>query len=106
MTYRVSIRPTIERPAVASTRDQSPGRPSARSTDGPSTFAAVLGQISQQQNQLDTMIGKIQRGQTLSATQLLALQALVYRHSENVEVVSKVIDKTVSALKTTLNMQV
>ena len=45
-------------------------------------------------------------GRQYTPGQLLGLQAQIYRYSARVEIVSRVVDKTVGAIKTTLNTPV
>ena len=46
------------------------------------------------------------RGGTFSPAQLLALQAQIYRLSQDMEITSRVLDRSVGALKSVLSMQV
>ena len=49
---------------------------------------------------------RARRGEAFTPAQLLALQAQVYQYAQQLEVVSRVVDRTIGAVKTTLNTQV
>ena len=55
--------------------------------------------------QIDQMIARATRGEQFRAGELLVWQARVYAYSQQMDIFSKVVDRTVSALKTTLNTQ-
>jgi hypothetical protein len=61
--------------------------------------------LETQRKDIDRMIKQAARGRNFSPAELLVLQAKVYTYSQEMEVVSRVVDKTLSAVKTTLNTQ-
>lgn len=65
-----------------------------------------LSSLEKGQKNLDALINKAMKGQTFTAGQLLVLQAHVYTFNQQMEVVSRVVDRTISAVKTTLNTQI
>lgn len=71
----------------------------------PSEAPRFLESLSKRREEIDNMIQRSLRGQTLSPQQLLVWQARVYDYSQRMELFSRVVDKTVSAVKTTLNTQ-
>ncbi|MCK5798472.1 MAG: hypothetical protein KAI47_14875 [Deltaproteobacteria bacterium] len=70
------------------------------------TLPAAVEDIERQRHAIDRLLDQAARGRDFSPQQLLGLQATVYRYNENVEVLSRVVDKSVGALKTLLNTQV
>ena len=55
---------------------------------------------------LDTLLASAARGKTFSPAELLALQATVFRYSQTVEIVSRVADRLVGAVKQVMGTQV
>jgi hypothetical protein len=58
------------------------------------------------ERRVDTLLAAAARGKTFSPSELLALQATVFRYSQAVEVVSRASDKLVGAVKQALGTQV
>jgi hypothetical protein len=58
------------------------------------------------ENRVDTLLAAAARGKTFSPAELLALQSLVFRYAQTVEIVSRVADRVVGAVKQTLSAQV
>ena len=90
-------------PASAKMSVQAPPR-----TDGePSPFARMLEGLGREVNSGERMVrGAIaagRSGQDLGPSELLALQAGVYRYGEAVDLASKLIDRASSGLKTVIN---
>lgn len=82
----------------------------ARPTDSsppslPQRFARAIEDIDQQRDAIDRLVERARRGDRFTPAQLLAMQAQVYRYSQKIEVFSRVTDRIVGALKTTLNTQ-
>ena len=61
--------------------------------------------VSAERN-VDTLLAAAARGKTFSPSELLALQATVFRYSQAVEIVSRATDKLVGAVKQTMGTQV
>ena len=86
-------------------------RPAAAAAAGPSAtarspVAATLARLADSQRSVDRLIDAAARGRTFTPAQLLALQAAVSRDAQAVEVVSRVTDRVVGAVKQALNAQV
>lgn len=62
---------------------------------------AVAGEM-----RVDALLAAAARGKTFSPAELLAMQHLVFRYAQTVEVVSRVADRVVGAIKQTLSAQV
>jgi hypothetical protein len=75
-------------------------------SQAPPLLARVLGQIDGQRAEIDRIIDQATRGKTFSPQDLLLMQTKVYAYSQNMEVISHLLDRTVSMVKTTLNTQV
>jgi hypothetical protein len=87
-------------PARSPSPAASPPSPLARG------LARALEGASAGEARLDAILDAAARGKTFTATELLAMQATVFRHSQTVEVLSRATDRLVGALKQTLGTQV
>lgn len=108
------------RPFVEVLREQSSGpSPSTQASglgSGPPTVPLVLSsqetvkkilhQAIDTENKMDQRLREITSGKVFSPSELLALQAEVFRYSQSVETVSRVTDKLVGGLKQILSTQV
>jgi hypothetical protein len=61
--------------------------------------------IDRGRRSLDRAIAHGHAGRTLSQEELLALQATVYRYTQELEIASKLVDKSTTAVRTTLQSQ-
>jgi hypothetical protein len=61
--------------------------------------------IDRGRRQLDRAIARGHAGQTLSQEQLLALQGTVYRYTQELEIASKLVDKSTASVRTVLQSQ-
>lgn len=84
----------------------------ARASPAPAARAApevalqrVAGTIERQRVEIDRAIRDAARGRSFSPAEILILQARVFAYSQNLEVLSQVVDKSVGAVKTALNTQ-
>jgi hypothetical protein len=87
------------KPAAVPAHPVVPGPPA-----GPvrAMFQRALGA----EKQVDALLEAAARGKTFTPAQLLAMQATVARYSQTVEVVSRVADRLVGAIKQTMGTQV
>ena len=87
------------KPAAVPAHPVVPGPPA-----GPvrAMFQRALGA----EKQVDALLEAAARGKTFTPAQLLAMQATVARYSQTVEVVSRVADRLVGAVKQTMGTQV
>ncbi len=73
------------------------------------TFRALVEEaarsIEHGRRSLDRAIAHGHAGRTLSQEELLALQATVYRYTQELEIASKLVDKSTAAVRTTLQSQ-
>ena len=69
-------------------------------------FRTLLNQVADGQNKLDEIIKMATSGKTFSNQQLLAVQASVYKFSQELEMTSKVVEKATSGVKQTMQTQV
>jgi hypothetical protein len=72
---------------------------------GPSPVRAMLERAVGGEKKLDALIDAAAHGKTFTPGELLALQANVSRYSQTVEVVSRVADRLVGAVKQTMATQ-
>ena len=66
----------------------------------------VLERAVAAERNLDALLASAARGKTFSPAELLALQATVFRYSQTVEIVSRVADRLVGAVKQVMGTQV
>jgi hypothetical protein len=90
---------------------QAPAVPAiGQAIDSPNPIASgiqrVFTDVMSGQNKLEEIIGLAISGRSFSTSELLALQAGVYRFTQELELTSKVIEKGTSSIKQTLNTQV
>jgi hypothetical protein len=78
--------------------------PPAHRSAGP--IRTMLERAVGSEKQIDAILDAAARGKTFKPGELLALQATVARYSQTVEVVSRVADRLVGAIKQTMGTQV
>ena len=66
----------------------------------------LFGGVMEGQGKLDKIIKLATSGKSFSPTELLAVQAGVYKFSQELELTSKVVEKATSGVKQTLQTQV
>lgn len=71
-----------------------------------SGLKSLLGQVVEGQNKLDQIIKMATSGKTYGNQELLAIQASVYKFSQELELTSKVVEKATSGVKQTMQTQV
>jgi hypothetical protein len=103
----LSIREAVPRPPTPAATS-SPIKP-APPTEGPSQFSRVLHGLGNEMQQGEALMHSAMsasRGsRELAPTELLALQAGVYRYSEAVDLTAKLIDRASTGMKTVLQGQ-
>ena len=101
----ISIREAVPRPPTSTSTSTS----NANAREGPSEFSRVLhglGNELQQGEALMRSAMSTSRGsRALAPSELLALQAGVYRYSEAVDLTAKLIDRASTGMKTVLQGQ-
>lgn len=90
---------------VNGTAAPAPGPTETARPSNPTALGRVVQGLEQQREAIDRAIERSMGGHTFSPAELLLLQSRVYSYSQQMEVVSRMVDRTVSALKTTLNTQ-
>lgn len=86
-------------PATSATTMPAPRGPG-------SPVRAMLERAMGSEKQIDALLDAAARGKTFKPAELLAMQATVARYSQTVEVVSRVADRLVGAIKQTMGTQV
>ena len=71
-----------------------------------SGLKSLLNQVVQGQNKLDDIIKMATNGKTYGNQELLAIQASVYKFSQELGLTSKVVEKATSGVKQTMQTQV
>jgi hypothetical protein len=95
--------------ARAATPMRAPPASGASPTPGEGTtgrMRAVLSTAMKGEAKIDALLAAAQQGRTFSASELLAMQATVFRYSQTVEVVSRATDRLVGGIKQTLGTAV
>jgi hypothetical protein len=87
------------KPAAVPAHPVVPGPPA-----GP--VRAMFARALSAERQVDGLLEAAARGKTFTPAQLLAMQATVARYAQTVEVVSRVADRLVGAIKQTIGTQV
>jgi len=94
----------------AATQQRAPAVPAIGSAIDTSRFRnglqRIVEDVMQGQNKYGKILNLAMSGRQFSHSELLALQAGVYRFSQELELTSKVIEKGTSAIKQILNTQV
>jgi hypothetical protein len=81
--------------------------PSARSVEIlPPSLRGLAEQALRAEKTVDALIAAASHGKTFTATELIALQAIVFRYSQTVEVISRAADRLIGSIKQTLGTQV
>ena len=70
------------------------------------TVGRLVSDLEHQRREIDRVIRQASGGRAFSPGELLVLQAKVYTFNQQMEAVSRMVDKAVSTVKTTLNTQV
>lgn len=87
--------------------DKSIGvKPVEGTTKAETGLKAVLNQVVQGQDKLDQIIKMATNGKQYGQQELLAIQAAVYKFSQELELTSKVVEKATSGVKQTMQTQV
>lgn len=81
----------------------SPGAPGAPATPNP--VARTLTRLLEDERKVDAGLRAATSGRLMSAQELITLQAQVIQYSQELEVVSRVVDKAAGAVKQTLQTQ-
>jgi hypothetical protein len=103
LAERVGAQPsTAQAPKAASPVAAPPAATPAKATP----VRAMLERMVGAENQVDKLLHAAATGKTFSPAELLALQSTVFRYSQTVEVVSRVADRMVGAIKQTLGTNV
>jgi hypothetical protein len=94
--------------ATAATESNAPSPTAAPTKPAPTTtpLRSMLERTVGAEKQVDALLEAAARGKTFTPAQLLAMQATVARYSQTVEVVSRVADRLVGAVKQTMGTQV
>ena len=90
--------------AVSAPATSRPAR-ARRAVDAARPVRAMLERAIGSEKQIDALLDAAARGKTFKPGELLAMQALVSRYSQTVEVVSRVADRLVGAVKQTMGTQ-
>ena len=96
------------RPAAAPLASKAPRPTAAVAMPSPSSspIRTMLERSVGAEKQVDALLEAAARGKTFTPAQLLAMQATVARYSQTVEVVSRLADRLVGAVKQTMGTQV
>jgi hypothetical protein len=94
-TARAGQAPAV--PAVGQTLDSRPMM---------SGLHRMMEDVMAGQNKLEDIINLSLSGRNFSSQELLAMQAGVYRFTQELELISKVVEKATSTIKQTMNTQV
>ncbi len=85
---------------------EAPKSTAAPKAEAGAGVRALLERAVSAENRVDALVRAAASGKTFSPAELLALQASVFRYSQTVEVVSRVADRLVGAIKQTIGTSV
>lgn len=91
---------SLERPSRASTSSMADPKPQIAQS-----LHQLMSSMEAQRKEIDRAIHSAMGGRTFTPSELLLLQAKVYTYSQDMEMISRMVDRTVSSVKTTLNTQ-
>lgn len=94
------------RPDAVSAKAAEPVQASGESSRMVDHMAKMMTDLEKGQGIMDTLITKGLSGKQISNSQLLALQAGMYKYTQELELTGKVVEKATSGLKDTLKTQV
>jgi hypothetical protein len=94
---RVARAGQVAPPAIGNTIDTKPWM---------SGLQRIMEDVMQGQNKLEEIINLSLSGRNFSTPELLAMQAGVYRFTQELELTSKVVEKATNTIKQTMNTQV
>ncbi|MBI2894111.1 MAG: type III secretion apparatus protein [Deltaproteobacteria bacterium] len=72
----------------------------------PERMREMMRDITRGERYVDRMIAQASSGRDFSVTELIGIQARVYRYTQELELFSKMVDKTCSGVRQTLQTQV
>jgi len=92
--------PPAATPRVRTESGPAPVRPSL------APFRRTLVGLVEGERRLERLVEATRRGRSFTIQELIGIQALVLRHVQEMEVVSRVLDRAMGTIKTTLQTQV
>ena len=92
-------------PVIADTKP-NPTRRSFSETLKQSPVSEYVDALFQDEKRLEHKMKKVARGGQMSNVELLETQALLYRYTQEVDLASRVVDKTCNGLKQLMSIQV
>jgi len=106
MSQRVSGERRVLAPSTpAAAAPAAPVAPAAP-TEGPSPFARILHGLGREADRGEALVQSALRGGgSADATDLLRLQAGVYRYTESIDLATKLVDRATSGVKTVIQGQ-
>lgn len=105
MSQRVSGERRVVVPSPPSA-SASPAAAAAPPTEGPSPFARILHGLGREADRGEALVQSALRGGgSTDASDLLRLQAGVYRYTESIDLATKLVDRATSGVKTVIQGQ-
>lgn len=106
-THRVDpLRPTDSTANVSATGRMDPVTQKGQVRKSTSLLMGMVQNIEKGQASLDKLISASLKGKTFSNSELIGLQASMYKYTQELELTGKVVEKATSGLKDTLKTQV
>ncbi len=106
MPIHLGERPPAPPPATVSTSTIAPSRTTPTEPSAFSRLVSSLGkEVQRGEEVVRDAVAATHAGRDLGATELLALQAGVYRYSEVVDLAAKLVDRASSDVKTVIQGQ-
>jgi hypothetical protein len=90
----------------ASAKGVDPVAQKSEVSKGTNTLMSMMGNMEKGQASLDKLINGGVNGKSFSNSEMLSLQAGMYKYSQELDLTSKIVEKATSGLKDTLKTQV
>jgi hypothetical protein len=105
MPIRIGERPPMPPPAPITTSVPSKSAEKAEPSAFSKLVSSLGNEVQRGENVVKDAVAATKAGRDLGATELLALQAGVYRYSEVVDLAAKLVDRASSGVKTVIQGQ-
>lgn len=100
------IKAAANKPGGVAGVDGAASKVAVEKSEAGKGFQKLLGSLVEDQNKLDEIIKAATSGKKYDQQELLAIQASVYKFSQELELTSKVVEKATSGVKQTMQTQV
>jgi hypothetical protein len=104
-SFRDFLQPSSAGGAAPPLTQSATTAPTAPGSAPEPPWAGLVRDVAARRREIDAMMQRALRGEDLGARELLLWQSQVYTYSQQVELVSRIADRTVQGIKLLLNTQ-